>query len=146
MSISFKKYKERDKIACLSLFDDNCPKYFAANEKIDYKSFLDKITDDYLVCDYAGKIAGAFGLFKLNSKECRLHWILLSPKFQNIGIGSSIMLYCIELALAQHTKAIHIATSQVAFKFFEKHEALVTKKTLNGFGPGMDKIDMIISL
>jgi len=38
--INFRPYSSNDRESCLSIFDANCPKYFATNERSDYAQFL----------------------------------------------------------------------------------------------------------
>ena len=39
---------------------------------------------------------------------------------------------------------IHLDTSQKTYKFFEKFGFLIKKNTPNGYGTGLDRIDMIL--
>lgn len=63
--ISFRFYRADDREACLALFDENCPAFFAANERADYAEFLDTQQREYEVCLKANVIAGSFGLMGL---------------------------------------------------------------------------------
>ena len=146
MTIYFKTYEARDKNACLSLFDANCPQYFAPNERFDYEEFLDDQPNDYLLCIADEAIVGVFGVFAEQEGECRINWIMLNSSAQGLGIGTKIMEKAIKQAMSLDAKIIHIATSQVAYKFFEKFNAKTVKETKNGWGPDMDKIDMEIRL
>lgn len=146
MTISFKTYEARDKNACLSLFDANCPEYFAPNERAEYEEFLDDIPTDYLLCVTDDQIVGVFGIFPKQAGECHLNWIMLSPNAQGMGIGTKIMDKAFKQAKYLDAHIIHIATSQVAYKFFEKFGAATVKKTKNGWGPDMDKIEMELRL
>jgi len=146
MTINFKTYEARDKNACLSLFDANCPDYFAPNERAEYEEFLDENPSDYLLCAANDRIVGVFGIFPEQTGECRLNWIMLNPRAQGMGIGSKIMDKAFKQAKYLNANIIHIATSQVAYKFFEKFGAVTVKKTQNGWGPAMDKIEMELRL
>jgi hypothetical protein len=83
---TFKPYSSNDKGRCLALFDSNCPEYFAPNERVDYENFLNSNSAGYELCIDNKEIVGAFGLFKEDTNQSRLDWILLNPKAQGIGI------------------------------------------------------------
>lgn len=146
MSVMFRNYKARDQSACLSLFDQNCPEFFAPNERDDYLEFLDTNPARYQLCIYDDKVVGAFGVFDDTHDDHRLNWIMLNPEMQGIGLGTMVMNRVLDTAGELEAQNIHIATSQVAYKFFEKFGAEIVKKTENGWGQNMHKYDMIIRL
>lgn len=90
MAFQFRGYLAADRAQCLSLFDANCPDFFAANEREDYCAFLDSLPDDYRVIAADAAILGAFGL-KVTSSNARLNWIMIDPAWHGRGIGSAIM-------------------------------------------------------
>jgi hypothetical protein len=59
---TFRPYCPTDIDSCLDIFDANCPKYFAANERDEYRCFLDDVPTNYEVCEVDGQVLGAFGL------------------------------------------------------------------------------------
>ena len=142
--ITFRNYKARDKTACLNLFDENCPEYFAPNERTDFEKFLDSSPQNYQVCLKSDNIVGVFGVFKKARKQSRLEWILLSHNAQGFGLGTIIMEKVLSLAHEQDADVIHIATSHKAYKFFEKKGANILSETKNGWGPDMHRIDMAL--
>lgn len=146
MDISFCTYSDNDKEACLSLFDENCPEYFAPNEREDYEGFLSAGPKEYQVCSCGDEIVGVFGLFKTCDVEAKLNWILLSPKRQGGGLGSLIMERVKSQANLASFQRITIATSHKAYKFFLKKGASIISETQNGWGPGMHRIDMELKL
>lgn len=145
-NIVFRNYKARDKPACLSLFDENCPEYFAPNERLDFEEFLDKNPATYQLCLKNEVIVGVFGVFEKELGQSRLEWILLSGKAQGLGLGSIIMEKSQAFAKEQGATLIHIATSHKAFKFFEKKGATIVSETKDGWGPNMHRIDMVLNL
>ena len=139
-------YRAADKTAVLSIFDKNCPVFFAPNERDDLIEFLEEYADGYRVCIHNDNVVGAFGLYEKKNKDSRLQWILLDPSAQGLGLGTQIMQDVFNQASALNIKTIQIATSHVAFKFFEKHGAKIISEIENGWGPGMHQIHMEISL
>ena len=90
-NVTFRSYLPTDMLACLGLFDANCPEFFAPNERFDYVSFLDANQPSYELCLVGGQIVGAFGLVGYGLQHKSLNWILLNPRSHGMGIGSAIM-------------------------------------------------------
>lgn len=146
MNVKFKDYKARDKDACLSLFNENCPAYFAPNEKADFEEFLDSHPDGYQLCIMDDKVVGVFDVIPKDKDECSIVWIMLGEAAQGKGIGTKMMEEALAKAVKLNARKIHIATSHVAYKFFENFGAAIIKETENGWGPNMHKIDMLVTL
>lgn len=139
-------FRTADQKAVLSIFDKNCPEFFAPNERDHLIEFLAEYADGYRICIHDEKVVGAFGLYEKENKDSRLQWILLDPTTQGLGLGSQIMQDVLKQANEQNIKTIQIATSHVAYKFFEKHGAKIVSKIEDGWGPGMHQIHMQIAL
>lgn len=138
----FRAYSVGDKEDCLGIFDANCPEFFCPNERNDYTKFLDANPAGYEVCLLNGKLAGAFGLIDDRERHGTLSWILLDPCLQGLGIGSAIMKRVNDLARATGLVLIDIAASHKSAPFFAKFGARSTTVIDNGWGPGMDRVDM----
>ena len=146
MSADFRQYSLDDRAKCLSLFDMNCPEYFAPNERSDYEKFLDSNPFGYELCVKNDEVVGAFGLFRAGDKKGRIEWILLDPSMQGGGIGTAVMDRVLAQAKESKMSAILIATSHKAYEFFEKRGAFRVFETKNGWGPGMHRIDMELNV
>lgn len=142
----FRPYRETDHRACSSIFAANCPEYFAPNEREDYESFLASAPAGYEVCEAEGRVVGAFGLFDSESNEKRLNWILLDPDMQGAGIGKTIMERIIDLGRTASACQVNIAASQKSAPFFARFGATATSTTIEGWGPGLDRVDMVLVL
>ena len=141
-TVVFRPYTHTDREACLELFDENCPEFFAPNERDDYANFLDAEPEGYEACIVGDRIAGAFGLIAGNARRMHLNWILLDPKFQGRGIGSAIMDRVATLATVAGAHVVDIAASHKSAPFFAKFGAVATATTQDGWGPGMHRVDM----
>ncbi len=146
MSVTFKHYEACDRDACLSLFNENCPEFFAPNEKADYEEFLDQDYPGYYMVYADDVLAGVFGIMDLGHETFCISWIMLTRNVQGKGVGSAMMKKALEDARAQKAKIITISTSHLAFKFFEKFGAEIVKRIKHGWGPNMHKIEMVIRL
>ena len=142
---SFRPYSGADREACLVIFDANCPTFFAPNERVEYVSFLAAVPDRYEVCEVAGRVVAAFGLVD-DSKGLSLNWIMLDPESQGVGIGADIMKHVISVGRASQSFLIKIAASHKSAPFFAKFGAVATVHTEDGWGPGMDRVDMELHL
>jgi len=130
----------------MAIFDANCPTFFAPNERAEYVRFLEAVPDRYEVCEVAGRIVAAFGLVAGDSKGDNLNWIMLDPGSQGAGIGSAIMKRVISAGRASQSFVINIAASHKSAPFFARFGAVATRQTKDGWGPGMDRVDMELRL
>ena len=144
--ITFQPYSVTHKDDCLSLFDANCPEFFAPNERDEYERFLDAKESGYEVCSAYGKVVGAFGLLGDGRERKSLNWILLEPQSRGMGIGASIMERVVSLARGSGLNAIEIAASHRSAAFFVKFGAIAKVTTEAGWGPGMHRVDMELSI
>ena len=144
--INFRAYRDADRQACTSIFDANCPEYFASNERQEYEEFLERVPDEYEVCEVDGRVLGAFGLSVEDKNVKVLNWILLNPQAQGIGVGSKIMERVIHLGRTSKTRLVRIAASHKSAPFFARFGATTASSTKDGWGPGMDRVDMELPL
>ena len=145
-NVTFRPYLPTDKLACLGLFDANCPEFFAPNERLDYVSFLDANQLSYELCLVGGQIVGAFGLVGYDLQHKSLNWILLNPRSHGMGIGSGIMGRVSTLARTSGVSLVTIAASHKSAPFFAKFGAVEVAVIDNGWGPGMHRVDMELRL
>ena len=144
--VTFRPYSPADKEICLAIFDVNCPPFFAPNERIDYEQFLDSNPSGYELCLHAGSVVGAYGLIGDGTIRRNLNWVLLSPKTQQLGVGSAIMNRVLNLARNAKLSIVDIAASHLSAPFFAKFGATVVNESKNGWGPGLHRIDMELKL
>ena len=139
---SFRSYCVADREACLAIFDANCPSFFLPNERVEYASFLDAGHENYEVCEMDGRVIASFGLLRDENNRDRLCWIMLEPDSQGVGIGSLIMQRVISLGRILQSRVIYIAASHKSAPFFAKFGAVATGHKEDGWGPGLDRVDM----
>lgn len=145
--LKFESYRDDYRDSCLNLFDENCPDFFAENERADYAEFLAKKPKNYKVGLSKGIVSAAFGLeFELDAGKARITWIMVSNSFKGRGVGVEMMKWARALAYDREASVIDIAASHLSAPFFEKFGAIVTKETHNGWGPEMHRIDMELHL
>lgn len=146
INITFRPYDSADTQACMDIFEANCPEFFDPQERQDYTRFLVEVPEGYQVCEVDGRVLGAFGLLGHSKNHKRLNWILLDPQTQGMGIGSKIMQRVIHLGRVSETRIIKIAASQKSAPFFLRFGAKTTSTTKDGWGSGLDRMDMELPL
>lgn len=145
-TVTFRGNLSTDKAACLELFDANCPEYFAPNERKDYENFLAANPENYELCFVARPLVGAFGLMHDGAGDRNLRWVLLEPSSQGLGIGAMIMERVILNASESGARVVNIAASHKSAPFFAKFGSTKVTVTANGWGPGLDRVDMVLKL
>jgi GNAT superfamily N-acetyltransferase len=129
------------------LFDQNCPEFFAPNERGDYEAFLDGSPDGYRVGQIDDRVIAAFGLMPAASAgRCRLSWIMVAKDAQGSGVGRMIMADVLHLARAAHAHTVDIAASHRSAPFFLRFGARELSRTADGWGPGMHRVDMELAV
>lgn len=146
MNVMFRPYCRTDYPACLDLFDSNCPEFFAPDERQDYQCFLEGSPEGYEICEVDGWVLGVFGLSGDSSNEQRLNWLMVDAKAQGKGLGAMIMERAIRLGRRSESKTLGIATSQKVAPFYQKYGAQTISVTKDGYGPGIDRVDMVLPL
>jgi GNAT superfamily N-acetyltransferase len=144
--IMFRAYCDADNDDCTSIFDANCPEFFAPNERKDFVAFLEVGSGGYEVCEIEGKVCGAFGLFADGKDVKALNWIMIDPEAQGSGVGSAIMARIIGLGRRSESRMIRIAASHKSAPFFARFGATTISSTKDGWGRGMDRVDMELVL
>ncbi len=154
--IHFEAFGPAHRARCLELFDANSPEYFAPEERAEYAAFLTDPPDGYEVCVVGGEVAGAYGLIGDGADDgLRLNWILLDPAVQGVGVGSAIMRRVMASARSRLDRSgsskpagrfVDIAASHRSAPFFARFGAVEVRRTPDGWGPGMHRVDMLLAV
>ena len=150
--MEFKPYSQDGMAACLELFDLNCPRFFAREERSDYSHFLQQLPDLrsthtlYFLGWREQRLIACFGVARVSSETCALTWIMVHPEYQRQGCGEEMMAQLFTLAAAAGYRKVVISTSQHADQFFARFGAVTLRSQNDGWGPGMHRVDMEIIL
>lgn len=146
--LHFRAFDVADREECLGLFDANCPESFAPNEREDYAAYLDHAPAEYEVCVDGERVVGAFGLALTSDSgaRARVTWILLDPACQGRGLGRAMMQRALGAARAASVEVLDIAASHRSAAFFARFGAREVVRTNDGWGPGMHRVDMELSV
>lgn len=145
-AVQFRRYRGEDRHACLQLFDENCPDSFAPNERRDYEQFLDDAVDRYELCLIDGQVVGAYGLYPEGPDRLALRWIIVSAGKQRRGVGSAVMNRIVAELRRSNGMTLRISASHKSAPFFAKFGARERDRIPNGWGPGMHRVEMELSL
>jgi GNAT superfamily N-acetyltransferase len=137
-------FEASDRDGCLAVFDENCPEFFAPNERTEYAAFLDQDPDGYWVCLLEERIAGAFGLRNVDEHTAVLNWILLARTSQGRGLGAGIMKQALQTMRNSGRSLLRISASQHSAPFFAKFGAIELSQREHGWGPGMHRVELRI--
>lgn len=145
--IRFHPYAKTHRQACLALFDANCPEFFASNEREDYAAFLKDSPAGYEVCVLDGAVVGAAGLV-VNEAAGRagINWILFDPAVQGRGLGTALMERLLGRAREVGVGGVELAASHKSAPFFARFGAVEVERIVDGWGPGMHRIEMEVCL
>ena len=150
--MEFKPYSQDDMAGCIELFDLNCPRFFAREERSDYSHFLQQLpvlgstNTIYLLGWCEQRLIACFGMARVSSEICALSWIMVHPEYQRQGYGEEMMAQLFTLAGAARYRKVAISTSQHADQFFARFGAVTLRSQNDGWGPGMHRLDMEIIL
>lgn len=130
------------------MFDENCPQYFAPNERKDFLEYLSDYGSEYIIYEQDRQIKCAFGLnLDTSVKTASIRWIMVTRGSHQQCLGKVMMQHAIERAKTYpEIQAIAISASQHSAPFFAKWGA-VTQNTLeNGWGPEIHRVGMLLPL
>lgn len=151
MSTEIRDYQPEDRTACLDLFDGNMPRYFAPSEREEFDQFLttlDQSATPYQVLLHEGEVVGCGGIScDPATRSALMIWGMVSQDLHGQGLGTKLAEA--RLARARTDPAIdevRLATSQHVTGFYERFGFATTAVTPDGFGPGIDRVDMVLKL
>ena len=144
MTIEIRPYQSDDKTACVEIFRSNQPRFFADEEFEDFVSFLNNLPCSYF-CLIDDEIVIGCGGYFINEDEqvAGMAWGMVHNSRHGTGLGKLLLLYRLaQICQAGQANKIIMDTSQHTFKFFEKLGFIVTKVISDGYGAGLDRVDM----
>ncbi|MET0759262.1 MAG: GNAT family N-acetyltransferase [Flavobacterium sp.] len=121
--VLIREYFDQDKTAVLNLLKLNTPDYFSPEEEKDLIYYLDHEIEYYFVLESDDTIVGSGGFnFSGDETNGKISWDIFHPDYQLQSLGSRLLKYRIEkLKEFKNLKTITVRTSQLVYKFYEKH-------------------------
>ena len=144
-SINYTPYQRSDRHLCMALFDRNCPQFFAHEERVEYEQFLDADPLNYWLVGQPEDPMACYGL-SIEGGEAGINWIMVDPFSHRRGLGRAMVERALLMFAEHNASQLNVATSQHAVSFFERFGLIEISRTLHGWGLGMHRIDMTMSL
>ena len=143
--LTFSDYDPSDQPTCSALFERNCPAYFAIEERSAYQAFLEAEPKPYWIAWTDNVAVACYGV-TIERDVAGIDWIMVDPSYQSKGVGDAMVKRAFNLFNKHNVKEVKVATSQHANRFFERYGLVEISTTLHGWGKGMHRIDMVMSL
>lgn len=143
-------YDPADRDGCVALFRGNVPEFFLASEEAQFVDFLDRcaVGGSYQVIERAGHIVACGGhLVEDDGITGSFCWGMVERGSHRTGLGS--LLVAARLRAARATPGvtqIRLDTSQKTQAFYARFGFQCVSVTKDGYGPGLDRWDMLLHL
>jgi predicted GNAT family N-acyltransferase len=136
--------RTEDITACVELMRGNVPRYFTEGELDDFEGWLAVRSSPFLVIEEGGEIVACGGYHVDESKgEAGLNWGMVRRSEHRHGLGSLLLAERLSMiAREPRVQAVVLDTSQHSRPFYERHGFRAVAETPDGYGPGLDRIDM----
>jgi Acetyltransferase (GNAT) family len=145
LPVRIRAYTAADKNACLGVFDSNLPTYFDLTERTEFEDFLAAPDADYFVAVAEDIVVGCGG-YVAEGTEGRLCWGMVHSTKHGSSIGSALMSWRLRLLFSlARIETIGIETSQHSAGFFQKCGFVTRHVQVDGFGVGIDRVEMSLS-
>lgn len=143
--ITIREYEPGDKETVMNLIRLNTPGYFAPEEETDLRNYLDYERELYYVLLWNGRIAGCGGINFADGKTTgKISWDILHPEYQRRSLGTQLLLYRInKLKSIGNIQKIIVRTSQLVYKFYEKHGFELQEIRKDYWAKGIDMYYMV---
>ncbi len=151
LKLEIRALELRDREACLKLFDSNAPQFFAPHERAEFEQYLSDPEERgpnaaYLVLRVAGTIV-ACGGYSVADGTAGLAWGLVGRDRHNEGFGTALLLERLRrIAHLPNAHEVVLDTTQRSRGFFERFGFEAVQVTPDGYGAGLDRVDMRLGL
>lgn len=142
--IIIREYLPADKDAVMNLIRLNIPDFFAAEEESDLSKYLEKEIEFYYVLLVDGQIVGCGGInFAENRTIGKISWDIIHPTFQGKKLGTKLLKHRISvLKTIDSVQKITVRTSQLTYRFYEKHGFVLNEIKKDYGSEGFDMYSM----
>lgn len=142
--ISIREFEANDKNEVIHLFKLNTPPFFAVEEEEDLIQYLEKERELFYVLLSDQTIVGCGGInFTDSHTTGKLSWDIIHPLYQGKSLGSKLLTFRLnKLRSLDGLTKIMVRTSQLAFKFYEKHGFECVEIKQDYWAKGLDMYTM----
>lgn len=137
-------YETTDRGRCVHAFTSNVPQYFLPHELQEFEQFLDRLPGPYLVVEHGDEVVGCGGYAHGRvDGQADICWTIVHRAHHGRGIGDYLVRACLDdIAINTMCRSVRLETSQHTRAFFERFGFEAVEITPNGFGPGLDRVEM----
>ncbi|GGK39371.1 N-acetyltransferase [Deinococcus malanensis] len=150
MPLSIRAYRPEDRAACLAIFDANMPMSFLPPERPAFGAWLDSEDGaaEYLVVEDASGIVACGGLWFSQDvqRPAGFAWGMVHPDRQRQGIGAQLARVRLSRLRELGVPLAALDTSQWTAPFYARLGFREVRRTPDGYGPGLDRVDMTLDL
>lgn len=144
-------YTPADRDACLTILASNIPDFVLPRELAEYAEWLDRACApgaedpcEYLV-DTDLRCAGGIS-FADTAPVATLSWGIVRRDLHRSGLGRALLREGLARIRARGVTQVLMDTSDASVGFFLRHGFVVTGRVRDGYGPGVDLLDLTLDL
>ncbi len=148
MSSIYRPYAKTDRDSCLRLFDSNTPAFFSTAERPDFTRFLDGGPSDYGVIVSLGEVVACGGyVVESDGLTASLCWGMVDRERHKAGLGRQLTAARLQAIRATSgVRFVRLDTSQHTQGFYARFGFEAEAVARDGYGPGLDRVDMVLRL
>ena len=138
--LTIRSFQKSDLNRALEILKLNIPKYFAQEELLDFKKYIDNEIDQYFVAEINNRLIGCGGInFEHENKLAKIAWDFVDPEYHKKGIGTQLLQHRIKYIKDEFPEyRIIVRTSQMTFEFYKKQGFKLTEIKKNYWADGFD--------
>jgi GNAT superfamily N-acetyltransferase len=142
-----RRYESKHRVGCLQVLTGNTPRFFAESERPEFETFLDHLPGPYFVVERDDAVLACGGwCFVSDATDARLTWGMVDAAVHRQGLGRALLRFRIAEALKSGASVVGLSTTQLVSGFFASEGFETVKKIPDGFGDGLDRVDMELRL
>ncbi|PNY81088.1 GNAT family N-acetyltransferase [Deinococcus koreensis] len=149
MNPTLRPYRPADRAACLALFDSNVPEFFALHERASFETDLEQATEYFVVEDSEGVVAcgGVWvGGDGHADRPGGFVWGMVRRALHGHGYGSLLVQARLERLRELGVREVRLDTSPKTAPFYARFGFREVGRVADGYGPGLDRVDMALTL
>jgi ribosomal-protein-alanine N-acetyltransferase len=141
--VQLAQYTSSDLDGVIEVFRMNVPESFHASEEADLRNYLEAHPNTYyLLRDHKPVACGGF-FIDPTTKIARISWDFVSPECHGKGYGSRLLKYRLdEINALPNVHAVEVHTSQLAYKYYQKHGFQIIHTEKDYWAKGYDLVRM----
>ncbi|WP_309570680.1 GNAT family N-acetyltransferase [Deinococcus sp.] len=148
-------YRPEDRAACLALFESNMPQSFLPHERAEFIGWLDGLESggtaehvEYSVIEDGGRVVACGGIWWDSERERRagFAWGMVARDLQSRGYGTLLVHARLERLRELGVPEVHLDTTQHTAPYYARFGFRELTRTLDSYGPGLDRVDMVARL